>query len=87
MLRQGAHLVQAVDHRTEDGRVGAQELGVLLPEVPRLGRVHLEQAKGRPTWDANWHVDHANTPAFFRNSGTSKRASLLMSCVMTGLPR
>ncbi len=39
---QAAGLVQAVDEGAEDGGVGAEELGVLLVEVARLGGVHLE---------------------------------------------
>lgn len=40
---QGVHLEQAVDHRTEDGRIGAQEGRVVLCEVTGLDIVHLEE--------------------------------------------
>ena len=55
-------LVQAVDHRAEDGGVGAQELRVVLVEVARLGGVHLQQAIGPPAGQEDRHVrqrDHA----------------------------
>ena len=35
---------QGVDDRPQDGRVGAQELDILLAELARLARVHLKEA-------------------------------------------
>ncbi len=41
----GLHLVEPIDHRTEDRGVGSEELCVFLAEIPWLEVVDLEQTE------------------------------------------
>ena len=62
-------LCNRVDHRPQDGGVGAQELGVLLGEVARLAAVHLEQAVGLPAGQEDRHVHQRHGPVLLQEVG------------------
>ena len=68
-LAQVADLKQPVDHRPQDGGVGAQELRVFGAEVTRLLGVSLQEAEGSPSGQEDRHVDQCDDSGFLEEGG------------------
>ncbi len=61
--------IQAVDHRAEDGGIGAQELDLVLAELPRTGIVDLKDAVGALAGHEDRHVDQRHHAGLLHEGG------------------